>query len=79
MDKVLHWFFPSESIGLGLDDNLALTYLRAECIFLHGLSRWSSIPLNFEDPVLRGHPLGLAQLDSWLEDVNKRWACQHQL
>lgn len=26
---------------LGLHEKLALTYLRAECTFLHGLSRWS--------------------------------------
>jgi hypothetical protein len=35
------WFFLPESIGLGLHENLALTYMRAECTFLHGLSRWS--------------------------------------
>jgi hypothetical protein len=34
-------FFLPESIGLGLHDNLALTYVRAECTFLHGLSPWS--------------------------------------
>jgi len=35
------WFFLPEFIGLGLHENMALTYMRAECTFLHGLSRWS--------------------------------------
>ena len=37
------WFFLPEFIGLGLHENLALTYVRAECTFLHGLSRWSCL------------------------------------
>jgi hypothetical protein len=35
------WLFLPENIGLGLHENLALTYVRSECTFLHGLSRWS--------------------------------------